>query len=105
MRFVDAHTHLELFALKSIPIERAKSKEDLIQMLESTNVGPLVVWGWNEESIGDNITKDDLNRFPFPILLIRIDGHMGVVNDKVCYSRLGDHTLVWYIDFQYAIHT
>ncbi|MDA2917936.1 amidohydrolase family protein [Desulfobacterota bacterium AH_259_B03_O07] len=86
MKFVDSHTHLELFALKSIPIERAKSKEELIQMLGSTNVRPLVVWGWNEESIGDNITKDDLNRFPFPLLLIRIDGHMGVVNDKVIKS-------------------
>jgi len=83
MRFVDAHTHLELFALKSVPIENARSKKDLIDMLESTAARPVIAWGWSEDTLGDIITRHDLNRFPFPVLLIRIDGHMGVVNNRV----------------------
>ncbi len=83
MKFVDAHTHLETFALRSIPIEKAKSKKDLISMLDSARIKPIVAWGWSEETIGENFSKDDINKFPFPILLIRIDGHMGVVNNKV----------------------
>ena len=83
MKFVDAHTHLETFALRSIPIEKAKSKKDLISMLESARIKPIVAWGWSEELLGDKLSKNDINRFPFPILLIRTDGHMGVVNNKV----------------------
>lgn len=83
MKFVDAHTHLELFALKNVPIEKATSKEDLIGMIQSAADKPVIAWGWNEESLGENLTKSDINRFPFPVLLIRIDGHVGVVNDRV----------------------
>ncbi len=83
MRFVDAHTHLELFALKGLPIENARSKEDLIGMIQSISEKPVVAWGWNEESLGENITKSDINRFSFPVVLIRIDGHVGVINDRV----------------------
>ncbi len=83
MRFVDAHTHLELYALRGVPIENARSKQDLIGMIESASDKPVIAWGWNEESLGENITKSDINRFSFPIVLIRIDGHVGVVNDRV----------------------
>jgi predicted amidohydrolase YtcJ len=83
MKFVDAHTHLELFALKTVPIERATSKKDLIDMLNSTVDRPVIAWGWSEELLGENITKSDINGFPFPVLLIRIDGHVGVINNKV----------------------
>jgi predicted amidohydrolase YtcJ len=89
MRFVDAHTHLELFALKTIPIESATSKEDLIGMIQSAEDKPVIAWGWNEESLGEDLTKNDINGFPFPVLLIRIDGHVGVVNDRV----IGDFNL------------
>jgi predicted amidohydrolase YtcJ len=83
MKFVDAHTHLELFALKSVPVENARSKKDLIDMLESAAVRPVIAWGWSEELLGETITKHDINRFPFHVLLIRIDGHVGVINNKV----------------------
>jgi predicted amidohydrolase YtcJ len=83
MKFVDSHTHLELFALKTVPIEKATSKADLIGMIQCAADKPVIAWGWNEESLGENITKSDINEFPFPVLLIRIDGHVGVVNDRV----------------------
>jgi predicted amidohydrolase YtcJ len=83
MRFVDAHTHLELFALKTVPIENARSKKDLLGMIQSEADKPVIAWGWNEESLGENLTKSDINEFPFPVLLIRIDGHVGVVNDRL----------------------
>ncbi|MGB7292773.1 MAG: amidohydrolase family protein [Thermodesulfobacteriota bacterium] len=83
MKFVDAHTHLELFALKTVPIENARSKKDVISMIQSAADKPVIAWGWNEESLGENITKSDINGFPFPVVLIRIDGHVGVINDRV----------------------
>jgi predicted amidohydrolase YtcJ len=83
MKFVDAHTHLELFALKTVPVERARSKKDLIDMIQNAVDKPVIVWGWSEESLGENMTKSDIDGFPFPVLLIRIDGHVGVVNNKV----------------------
>lgn len=83
MRFVDAHTHFELFALRTVPSDMARSKRDLIEMIESAADRPVIAWGWSEELLGDRITKRDIDGFPFPVLLIRIDGHVGVVNDRV----------------------
>lgn len=83
MRIIDAHTHLDLFAYKSIPIERAKSKKELLEMIGSAGKGPLASWGWNEEIIGGQITRQDIDIFPYPVLLIRVDGHMGVINKEV----------------------
>ncbi len=82
MRFVDAHTHLEFFALKGLPIEKAKTKKDLIDMIEDAGGKPVLAYGWSEEVLGETIERKDIDRFPFPILLIRIDGHMGVINKK-----------------------
>jgi len=83
MRFVDAHTHLEFFALKGLPIEKAKTKKDLIDMIESAERKPVVAYGWNEEVLGETIERKDIDRFPFPVLLIRVDSHIGVINKKV----------------------
>ncbi|MBI2487385.1 MAG: amidohydrolase family protein [Deltaproteobacteria bacterium] len=82
MRFVDAHTHLEFFAFKRLPIEMARTKRDLLDMIESIEGNPVVAWGWSEDTIGESITRQDIDKFPFPILLIRIDAHMGVINKK-----------------------
>lgn len=83
MEIVDAHTHLELFLLKNIPIEKATTKREIIELIENTEEKkPVVAWGWSEEKIGEAITKKDIDRFPFPVLLIRVDAHMGVVNEK-----------------------
>jgi len=80
MRFIDAHTHLEFFALKRLPIEKARTKKDLISIIESGDEKPIVAWGWSEESLGEPVTRKDIDKFPFPTLLIRIDAHMGVIN-------------------------
>jgi hypothetical protein len=82
MRFVDAHTHLEFFALKRLPIEKERTKRELLDMIESIEGKPIVAWGWREEVIGEPITREDIDKFPFPILLIKIDAHMGVINKK-----------------------
>lgn len=83
MGFVDAHTHLEFFALKGLPIEKARTKRDLIDMIEGIKGKPIVAWGWSEETIGESITRKDIDRFPFPILLIRLNAHVGVINKRV----------------------
>jgi hypothetical protein len=80
MRFIDAHTHLEFFALKGIPLDKAAAKKDVVDMIEDSSLKPLVAWGWSEEALGESITRADIDRFPFPILLIRIDAHVGVIN-------------------------
>lgn len=82
MRFVDAHTHLEFFAFKRLPIEKARTKKDLLDTIESLEGNPIVAWSWSEETIGESITRQDIDKFPFPVLLIRIDAHMGVINKK-----------------------
>src|SRR3990172_728143 len=83
MSFVDAHTHLEFFALKGLPIEKAKTKKDLIDMIESAERKPVVAYGWSEEILGETIERKDIDKFPFPVLLIRVDAHIGVINKKV----------------------
>jgi predicted amidohydrolase YtcJ len=83
MRFVDAHTHLEFFALKRLPIEKARTKSNLLDMIGSIGGTPIVAWGWSEESLGESIERQDIDQFPFPILLIRIDAHVGVINMSV----------------------
>ena len=83
MSFVDAHTHLEFFALKGLPVEKAKTKKDLVDMIESAERKPVVAYGWNEEILGETIERKDIDRFSFPILLIRVDAHIGVINKKV----------------------
>ena len=83
MSFVDAHTHLEFFALKGLPIEKAKNKKDLIDMIESAERKPVVAYGWSEEILGETIERKDIDKFPFPVLLIRVDAHIGVINKKV----------------------
>src|SRR3972149_2722666 len=83
MKFVDAHTHLEFFALKGLPVEKAKTKKDLVDMIESAERKPVVAYGWNEEILGETIERKDIDRFSFPILLIRVDAHLGVINKKV----------------------
>src|SRR3972149_4926361 len=83
MKFVDAHTHLEFFALKGLPVEKAKTKKDLVDMIESAERKPVVAYGWNEEILGETIERKDIDRFSFPILLIRVDAHIGVINKKV----------------------
>ena len=83
MSFVDAHTHLEFFALKGLPIEKAKTKKDLVDMIESAERKPVVAYGWNEEILGDTIERKDIDKFPFPVLLIRVDAHLGVINKKL----------------------
>src|SRR5574341_878482 len=83
MRFVDAHTHMEFFALKGLPIEKAKTKKDLVDMIESAERRPVVAYGWNEEVLGETIERKDIDRFTFPVLLIRVDAHLGVINKRV----------------------
>ncbi len=83
MRFIDAHTHLEFFALKGLSIEQAKTKKDLLDMIESAERKPVVAYGWSEEILGETIIRKDIDKFPFPVLLIRVDAHQGVINKKV----------------------
>ncbi|HEY7535295.1 MAG TPA: amidohydrolase family protein [Thermodesulfobacteriota bacterium] len=83
MKFVDAHTHSEFFALKGLPVEKARSKKELMAMIESAKQSPLVSYGWNEQTLGETIERKDIDKFPFPILLMRVDAHMGVINTKV----------------------
>ncbi len=82
MRFVDAHTHMELFALKEIPLEGFGSLPELLRALESFEGGSLVAWGWDERRLGVFLERKHLDHIEYPLLLIRVDGHVGVANSK-----------------------
>ncbi|MDQ7039003.1 MAG: amidohydrolase family protein [Aquificota bacterium] len=82
MRFVDAHTHMELFAFKEIDLEDVRGIEDLLRKLEGFGGDSLALWGWDERKIGVFLEKKHIDHLDFPLLLIRVDGHVGVVNSK-----------------------
>lgn len=81
MRFVDAHTHLELFAFMGVPFHEMRSLEELRDFLSNCEDDVVLGWGWDEDTFGKALTKEDLKEVGKPVLLIRIDGHVGVAND------------------------
>ncbi|AAC07378.1 amidohydrolase family protein [Aquifex aeolicus] len=74
---VDAHTHLELFAISEVPFHEFKKKEELLKFLKSLKRDYLVAYGLD---YGLGITPEDLNTVNFPLLLIYKDGHKGILN-------------------------
>ncbi len=82
MRFVDAHTHMELFAFKEIDLEDVKDLRDLLRKLEGFEGEYLALWGWDEKKVGVFLERKHIDHIEFPLLLIRVDGHMGVVNSR-----------------------
>ncbi len=83
MRFVDAHTHLELFAFRDVPLEKARSVEDVRNMILSLPKEVVLGWGWREESLGTSLEREHLEDIPKAVLLLRMDAHVGVVNGRL----------------------
>lgn len=77
---IDAHTHLELFALWEIPFEKFSRKEELIEYLRSLEKKKLVAYGL-DYSLG--LLPEDLDPVPYPTLLIYKDGHKGILNESL----------------------
>ena len=86
---VDAHAHIIGLGenLNTIRLEKAKSKDELIQLVKEIDVkdGWITGRGWNEENWDNN----DLHRLDLdaissetPIFLVRVDGHAAWVNSK-----------------------
>jgi len=65
----------------NVPFEKMKSIEDLRNFIERYDEEVILGWGWDERKFGRALTKEDLKGIKKPVLLIRIDGHVGVVND------------------------
>lgn len=86
---VDSHAHIIGLGenLNTPRLERAKSKKELLEMVQGIkiNSGWITGRGWNEELWSDNsIHKSDLDSInsEIPIFLIRVDGHAAWVNSK-----------------------
>ena len=86
--FVDAHVHLTGITLSmiGIPIERARSGDELLGLVaEEVSHGPtkVLAHGFDESRWDDPAlpTLADLDTaFPMPVVLIRADGHLALVN-------------------------
>jgi len=86
--FIDAHVHLTGITLSmiGIPIERARSADELLGLVaEEVSHGPskVLAHGFDESGWPDPSypTLADLDSsFPIPVVLIRADGHLSLVN-------------------------
>lgn len=83
MALVDAHTHLELLALRSIPFEKLSSVDELVSLLKSIGGKYILAWGWEEKRLGRAPTREDLDTIDRPVLLLRMDAHTGVANRRL----------------------
>ncbi len=76
---VDAHTHLELLSIHSAELAGAESVAQVRELVSAAK-GPLVLWGWREELLGEPLRRKHIDDIPVPLLLLRIDCHVGVLN-------------------------
>ena len=83
MRFVDAHTHMELLAFRQVPADRAGSVEELKKMILGLPGDVVLGWGWREETLGEPLERKHLEDIPKAVLLLRMDAHVGVVNGRL----------------------
>ncbi len=81
MRLIDAHTHMELLALKTVPFENIRSVEELADFLKRSDVR--IAWGWDESMFGRPLLRRDIDPIDRPILLLRMDAHVGVANRRL----------------------
>jgi predicted amidohydrolase YtcJ len=86
--FIDAHVHLTgtTLSMIGIPIERARSAEELLGIVaEEVSHGPtkVLAHGFDESTweVRRFPTLNELDEtFPMPVVLIRADGHLSLVN-------------------------
>ena len=74
---------MELLAFRDIPLERAKSVEDVRDMILSSPKEVVLGWGWREENLGEPLERKHLEDIPKAVLLLRMDAHVGVVNGRL----------------------
>ncbi|MDQ7082189.1 MAG: hypothetical protein Q9N34_03755 [Aquificota bacterium] len=68
MRLIDAHTHMELLALRTVPFESIRSVEELVEFLKTNDVS--IAWGWDEKRLGRAIEGKDLMGIERPSLSV-----------------------------------
>ncbi|RLJ71005.1 hypothetical protein BCF55_1294 [Hydrogenivirga caldilitoris] len=83
MSLVDAHTHLELLALRKVPFDSLSSVEELLSYLRNIREDFILAWGWDEKKLGRAPLREDLDSVDVPVLLLRMDAHVGVANSKL----------------------
>lgn len=85
--FVDAHAHLRSTAFKLATVDlQGKSREEVVGYLRRappTMNGWVYARGWDESlwGGGDYLTADEIGG-ESPVLTVRVDGHMGVLNPR-----------------------
>jgi predicted amidohydrolase YtcJ len=85
--FVDAHAHLRSTAFKLATLDlQGKSREEVVVYLRHASPtlnGWVYARGWDESfwGGGDYLTPDEIES-EHPVLAVRVDGHMGVLNPK-----------------------
>jgi predicted amidohydrolase YtcJ len=85
--FVDAHAHLRSTAFKLATLDlQGKSREEVVEYLRHASPtvnGWVYARGWDESfwSRVDYLTPDEIES-EYPVLAVRVDGHMGVLNPR-----------------------
>ncbi|PSN89337.1 hypothetical protein B9Q03_08585, partial [Candidatus Marsarchaeota G2 archaeon OSP_D] len=85
--FVDAHAHVRSTAFKLATVDlQGKSREDVVgypRRASPTMNGWVYARGWDESlwGGGDYLTPDEIGS-ESPVLAVRVDGHMGVLNRR-----------------------
>jgi len=85
--FVDAHAHLRSTAFKLATVDlQGKSRKEVVGYLRQaapTMNGWVYARGWDESlwGGGDYLTPDEIGG-ESPVLAVRVDGHMGVLNHR-----------------------
>ena len=88
--FVDVHTHIIGYSAdKGIDLRGIQTWEEVFELLKQsdpTHQHWLIARGWDESKMKEDTvpTKQTLNtiRNDIPIVLIRVDGHMAICNDR-----------------------
>jgi len=73
---------MELLSIHSPELEGAGSVEE-VRDLVSRFRKPTVLWGWREETLGEPLLRKHIDSIPTPLLLLRIDCHVGVLNSAM----------------------
>lgn len=88
--FIDAHAHFVGYgtSLQTVNLVGTKSWEEVVERVETfakTNKHPWLLgrgWDQNDWAQKDFPTNTLLNKFNFPVLLSRIDGHAAIANNQ-----------------------
>lgn len=83
--FVDTHAHVIGTGHKYgyLNLENVRSLEELLEVLREQTTNAIIARGWSEDKLGAKPTRQLLDQFEKPILLIRKCGHVAIANSAL----------------------